>query len=76
MTTAPKGKPYIIGGVKAQTSKAALGKARKKFPGSNVSVKLYYRDTATMNAYNVYAARQPGPRGFRYDRKTERYVKR
>jgi hypothetical protein len=51
MTTAPKGKPYIIGSVKAQTSKAALAKARKKFPGSNVSVKVYYRDTATMNAY-------------------------
>ena len=56
MTTAPKGKPYIIGGVKASTAKIALKRARAKYPGKNVSVKYYFRDTATMNAYNVYSA--------------------
>ena len=56
MTTAPKGKPYLIGGVKASTSQVALNRARTKYPGMNVSVKFYYKDTTTMNAYNVYSS--------------------
>ena len=56
MTKAPKGKPYIMGSVKASTAAIALKKARNKYSGKNVSVKFDYRVGHGMGSWLVYSA--------------------